>query len=353
MCLRASVVASLFLPFPMAMPRTLRSLLTDLVDYAGLFPPASLSMDKAVEEYARVVRSPHEWMLGRFICPASRLAEFEKHASPLMPGTHATSGYREHAAGRTSGAASEPWRVSVLLDPFADAQKSSTDAGPDAFLHDLGLVHAFNDRHEQEDQGLAVIDMLEIKVRSPTQIDLCLDLMTEELFPFFEFPVSAGDGSDSRGFIAALSGSPAGAKIRTGGVTQNAFPTSAEVASFLSWCAAAEVPFKATAGLHHPVRGSHALTYEKDSQHCTMHGFLNLFTAAAMIKCGKMDAALAQQVLDEEDPANFKVSEEVLGWKGYMLEAAQVAHAREAFAHSFGSCSFEEPVEDLRKLGFE
>lgn len=332
------------------MPQTLRSLLTDLVDYAGLFPPAKLDMQKAVEEYARCVRGEHAWMLGRFICPVSRLNEFEKHASVLMPGTNATSGYREHAGG----AAGEPWRLSVLVDAFATA---SPDAG-EKFEMDLAQIHAFNDRHENEDNGLAIIDMLEMKVASPSQIDEALDLLTEDLFPFFEFPVAAGgDGCDCRGFIAALSGSPAGAKIRTGGIVPGAFPTPREVASFLQYCAAAEIPFKATAGLHHPIRGSHKLTYEKDSASCTMHGFLNLFVAAALIKSGvqhgKPDGTLAESVLADEDPASFKISENLLGWREFLLDASQIAHAREAFAQSFGSCAFDEPVEDLKKMGYE
>lgn len=337
-----------------SMPRTLRTLLTDLVDYAGLFPPAKLDMGKAAEEYARAIQSEHAWMLGRFICPVSRLNEFEQAASVLMPGTVGTSGYREHAPSRAEGAAGEPWRLSVLIDSLSGGGGDATQK----FENDLAAIHAFNDRHESEDQGLAVIDMIEAKVTTPTQIDDALDVLTDDLFPFFEFPVSAGgEGCDCRGFIAALSGSPAGAKIRTGGVVPGAFPTPAEVASFLTYCAAAEIPFKATAGLHHPVRGSYRLTYEKDSAHATMHGFLNLFVAAALVhglvKGGRADAGLAEEVLTEEDPANFKVAEEVLGWKEFLLDATHIALARESFAHSFGSCSFEEPVEDLGKLGFE
>lgn len=327
-------------------------MLADLVDYAGLFPPAKLDMGKAVEEYARARRGEHEWMLGRFVCPVTRLAEYEKFASVLMPGTNGTSGYREHAPSRADGAAGEPWRLSVLIDSLAGG------GGVEQFEEDLAAIHAFNDRHEAEENGLAVIDMIEAKVATPTQIDDALDVLTEDLFPFFEFPVSAGgEGCDCRGFIAALSGSSAGAKIRTGGVVPSAFPTPGEVASFLTYCAAAEIPFKATAGLHHPVRGAYRLTYEKDSAVGTMHGFLNVFVAAALVhglvKGGRADTDLAVRVLSEEDPANFKVGEEVLGWKEFLLDAMHLALAREAFAHSFGSCSFEEPIEDLKKLGFE
>ncbi len=313
-------------------PSSLRSLLTDLIDYAGLFPPAKLSMQDAVETYNRCRIGEQEWMLGRFICPLARIAEFEAAASAYMPGTFATSGYREMAD------AGEPWRLSVLVEPRPgnDIQES------------LDQIHAFNTRHSDERNGWCEIDMLEIKVTSPNHIDPILDQIEEGLFPFFEFPVT----TYCRGFVAALSGSPAGAKIRTGGIVGGAFPQASEVSAFLHACALGDVAFKATAGLHHPVRGSHRLTYEKESPSCTMHGFLNLFIAAALVREQRIDDRTTQAVLLEEDPAAFKVSEQVLGWKGFLVETAKVAQAREAFALSFGSCSFEEPVEDLKKLGW-
>ncbi|MFO0857776.1 MAG: hypothetical protein U0640_10515 [Phycisphaerales bacterium] len=311
---------------PSSLPNSLRSLLTDLIDYAGLFPPAKLDMQSAVETYNRCNISEQEWMLGRFICPVSRLGEFEKAASLFMPGTAATSGYREMAEG-------QPWRLSVLVEV-------------DQLAKELDAIHAFNERHANEVNGLAEIDMCELKITSPQQIDDVLDEWPEGLFPFFEFPVTM----DCRGFVAALSGSPAAAKIRTGGVVGNAFPQPAEVSAFLRACAASDVAFKATAGLHHAVRGAYRLTYEKDSASCTMHGFLNLFIAAALVRARNIDDATTIEVLTAEDPDDFKFSNEVLGWKGHLIETAEVAKVREAFALSFGSCSFDEPVEEVAKV---
>ncbi|HLO42032.1 MAG TPA: hypothetical protein VK176_13480, partial [Phycisphaerales bacterium] len=195
--------------------------------------------------------------------------------------------------------------------------------------------------------GLARIDMAEIRITDVRQVDEVLDVLHEDIFPFFEFPVT----TDCRGFIAALAGNSAGAKLRTGGVVGNAFPTVDEVASFLHACASIDIPFKATAGLHHPVRGQHNLTYEPQSPCCTMHGFLNLFIAATLLRSIKPDMNLTRQVLGEEDPESFRVSEELIGWREFLVEVGDVALARESFALSFGSCSFDEPVEDLKKLG--
>src|SRR6185295_7365113 len=154
------------------------------------------------------------------------------------------------------------------------------------------------------------------------------------------------EAGDCRGFVAALAGNNAGAKIRTGGVGSNAIPTVGEVAAFLHACAAADVPFKATAGLHHPVRGSHRLTYEKDSASCVMHGFLNVFVAAAGARALRLPASEVQAILTEEDEDHFKFSDEIAGWRGHLLTVADLARVREGFSLSFGSCSFEEPVED-------
>jgi hypothetical protein len=311
---------------------SIRTLLTDLVDYAGLFPPAKLEMQASVEAFNRSRVGPHEWMLGRFICPLARLEEFERCASPLLPGDFATSGYREMAG------AGDPWRLSVLVEPGAGG-----DIEPA-----LDVIEAFNERHADPRQGEAVIDACEIKVSRPDEIDPILDQMVEDVYPYFEFPVT----TDCRGFVAALSGSPAGAKIRTGGVVGTAFPTTSEVSAFIHACHAADVPFKATAGLHHPVRGHYRLTYDAGSPTHTMHGFVNLFLASALVRTRAIDPRVTESILREEDAANFRVGEQVLGWKDYLVEAAQVAKSREAFALSFGSCSFDEPVDDLTRLGW-
>src|SRR5437660_1475932 len=67
------------------MSPSLRALLEHVIDYAGLFPPATLPLDEAVRNYARYRTEPEGWMLGRFICPAARLAELSPFADELFP----------------------------------------------------------------------------------------------------------------------------------------------------------------------------------------------------------------------------------------------------------------------------
>ena len=115
-------------------------------------------------------------------------------------------------------------------------------------------------------------------------------------------------------------------------------------------CAASNVAFKATAGLHHPVRSGHRLTYQADSPSAIMHGFLNVFLAAAFLRAG-MDAPLAIELLNEQSAAAFHFDSEGVLWREHRLGPADISTARRDFAISFGSCSFTEPVEDLRTLG--
>ncbi|MCS6866530.1 MAG: hypothetical protein RMJ56_00410 [Gemmataceae bacterium] len=137
------------------------------------------------------------------------------------------------------------------------------------------------------------------------------------------------------------------AKLRTGGIQPDAIPSVAVVADFLRACAQRQLAFKATAGLHHPLRGEYALTYADDSPRAVMHGFLNLFLAAAFLWHGKN---AIEPLLEETDPAAFRFDDSA-HWRDWSLDAAQIEAARRHFAHAFGSCSFEEPVHDLQTWG--
>ncbi|MEM7623341.1 MAG: hypothetical protein AAF235_09070, partial [Planctomycetota bacterium] len=266
------------------MRQIMRTMLGGLIDYAGLFPPAGLSMAAAVEEYNRQRLSPDAFALGRFICPASALEDLTKQGQVLMPGTFATSGYREMAQAGMD----EPWPVSVTID---------TELG-----EAIAAIDAFNERHNAEDSGLARVTTVELRVASASDIDAAIDGIPKALIPFFEIPL---DG-DPRGMIAALAGQDGlHAKIRCGGIEAAMIPDISAVASFIMGCAAAGVPFKATAGLHHPIRAERPLTYDSEPPRAVMHGFVNVFFAAAVARARLGGAAELEGVLGETDPAAF------------------------------------------------
>ena len=155
---------------------------------------------------------------------------------------------------------------------------------------------------------------------------------------------------DDTAALHAVRDAHAFAKIRTGGLTPEAIPTTDAIAAFLVKAAQLRLPFKATAGLHHPIRSMRALTYEKDSPTAVMHGFINVFVASALAWSGASEK-IVLQVLNEEDLAAFTFDTD-LRWRDTPLTAQQIAGARRDFAHSFGSCSFTEPASELKQLGW-
>jgi hypothetical protein len=272
-------------------------LLEGVVDYAGLFPPAALDLQAAVAEYETHRGGADAWMLGRFVLPASRLAELD---------------------------AREGWRLSALL-------------GPDV-TSDAAAVDAFN----ADQAGRAVVDAVELKAGSPQEVAPALAAAPRGVSAYVEIPLE-GALDQALDAVQAHGGR---AKARTGGVTPAAFPSPEAVVRFLDGCVRRSLPFKATAGLHHPVRGEQALTYAPDAPRAVMHGFLNLLAATALLAAGE-PRATAQAAMEERDPAAFASADGALAWRGLRIGAPAV---RALFA-GFGSCSFAEPVADLRALG--
>ena len=135
-----------------------------------------------------------------------------------------------------------------------------------------------------------------------------------------------------------------------GGIVPEAFPQSGDVVDWLQLAADRRIAFKATAGLHHPIRSRHRLTYAPDSACATMHGFINFFCAAAFIHFGNQVSAIA--VLEEEDPGAFRVSSDAIAWREHQWTTEQVRTIRQEFFTSYGSCSFVEPLQDLEALGW-
>ena len=294
-----------------------RALLSSIVDYAGLFPPAGLGMSEAVAEHARQRRGPESWMLGRFVVPAARLDEFED----------AILSDRAPAAGaeRRPGA---PWALSALVGP--------------AFTTHADEIVAFNARHGDR----ARVETVEFRASSRAELEAALDTIPGGLGIFVELPLD--DGLDE--LLGVVRGRAANAKVRTGGIEVAVIPTASRLAHFLEACASAGVPFKATAGLHHAVRAEHPLTYEPDAPRSTMHGFLNVFTAAAFARDG-MPAGELEAVLRETRAAEFRLDDAGLAWRDRSVATGDLMLGRRDFAVSFGSCSFAEPVAELKTLG--
>lgn len=292
---------------------TLRTLLAGAIDYAGLFPPARLSMTDAVERYASYLQGENAWALGRFVLPAGRLDEF-------------VSALRSLATGEAG------WHLSATVGADAAA--------------DCSAVRAFNAEHASN----ACVDSIEMKVQGAIssarhEIAAVVRAFPGSMRVFAEIPL----GMETSKFIEAARAEHASAKVRTGGVTVEAFPTATELATFLEGCSEERVSFKATAGLHHPCRGTFPLTYEVGAPMGAMFGFLNLLFAAALALTG-VERAVLVSALESEQGSEFRFLDHEIAWRDVRVTAAQVLETRRTFMLSFGSCSFEEPMQDLRSL---
>lgn len=325
--------------------RSLHALLREIVDYAGLFPPAKLDLDPAFRNYARYRGEPEAWMLGRFVCPADVLAKLDAYRAALI-------------------AAGPPFGFAVLARGGADAP-AATAAG----TADISAAAEFERRHT----GAVRVDAFEIKLPGDfaesdagarkTHLDrlasAAADAGLGDRALFFE-PVAGADSETGLqsvcGALAACNASAAassnttaprfGFKLRTGGLDAAAFPSSARLAAVLLACREAGVPLKFTAGLHHPVRRHDA------GVRAIMHGFVNVFTAAVLGYALQLDLHDLIAILDEEDPANFRFDDESAAWNDAEATIGEIEHARRCVAVSFGSCSFDEPRDDLRGLGW-
>jgi len=282
------------------------ALLGRIVEYAGLFPPAGLEMESALRNYQRYTETDEFWLLGGFVVPANRLKEF--------------AGAFERVWGTEQ---ERPWTLKVVC------------AGETA--DDARAIEEFQ-------QGAVFIGSLEAKAADATAAKEVLEKLPEVQARYVEFPLEK-----TAEVLPVLAQYGARAKIRMGGVTVESVPGVEAVAKYLLACAKEGVAWKATAGLHHAVRGMRELV--PGGPRATMHGFVNLFLAGALAYF-RADEAAVVKTLSEEDAGAFRVDDEVIRWHDNTMISDQIEKVRSEFAISYGSCSFEEPVDDLRAMGW-
>ena len=273
--------------------RSAPPLFRHLIDDAALFPPGNAPMDTAVPAHLALRTGPLSDLVGPFLCPASRIPEL-----------------------RAALPEDRSLEVGVIVDTGVD---SVTEAVAGAHADDrLRTVMLEVPVPAGSDLAAGAARVLEQVERSVPEVRLHVEL-----------PRSAG----WREALDVLAGAGRGAKFRTGGLTQELFPSDAELAAFVLACRERAVPFKCTAGLHHAVR------YTDPDTGFRHHGVLNILVATARAQT----SARVEQALAEERP-------DALAAEAAAIDPATAAATRALFA-SYGSCSVDEPVADLRALG--
>lgn len=297
---------------------SLRTLLESSIDYAGMFPPCSLGLEPALENQARYVRVDDSWTLNAFVLPVGQFDAAKQFLAEFEPG--------------------RPLRISAL-GPKTENATAFREA----------LVKAAAAIHSLSAHNVDLVSISQLEMFLPSEADLGLldeaRSIIGHLPAFWEAPAERSERT-----IALLAEhnssatSPTfGYKMRTGGVTADAFPTSAQLAPALVNPGTHQVPIKFTAGLHHPLR-----QYREEVQ-TKMHGFLNVLGAAVLAAEHRWDTAQASAMLEDESVSSFQFDDEFFAWRDWKIDLQRLKDRRKCVT-TFGSCSFDEPREDLRAL---
>ena len=298
----------------------IKNLVSNIVDYAGLFPPAKLPLDEVIENYEQYLSGDFAWMLSRLVLPIAKTADLETNA--------------------TFAASKHTWKISALIPPVSDSE---------AFETAIKTISEFNQRHAAT--GKAKVDNVEVRTPTVELVTETASKIPDDVVAFLEIP-HLEDPTAHLAVIASSNKPNLFAKIRTGGMTTDLIPDAADVARFIAACAKQNVGMKATAGLHLPIRGDYRLTYEENADQGTMFGFLNVFIAAAFAFNGEHDPDFLVGVLNERDAGKFDNDDGGISFGGKTVSQEQLKTIRETKLATFGSCSFTEPTSELKDLGW-
>lgn len=285
----------------------------ELIDYAGLFPPAALPLKEALLNYHSYINGVDSWMLGPFVIPASRLYELE-------PFKHKFNDQY-------------PLRLSVILTKSEEIET------------DLNSIQQFLETY----QTVGTVDSMEVPLPSDVGIEFLekLEKQTENYPVYCEITGTNDQLLNTLDSIQAINQKSTkrfGVKIRMGGTTANLFPTPKQAGFMIHECQKRGLALKFTAGLHHPIR-----QYREEVE-TFMHGFVNVFTASIMAYCRSVNSETIQSILRDESLTNFSFTKDTLSWRNFTVSSAEINDARNFFAASYGSCSFDEPREELGEL---
>ncbi len=263
-------------------------------------------MDQAVAEYRALARSDRAWMVRRFICPVAWLSELLEQ----MPDS-----------------VLEPWPISVLGTSL------------DGYRQDMNAIERF----EEAAHGRAIVECYEVKANRAELESAHLKALANAGFEEVFIEVPWGEEMlDALHQLVLVEG--IGAKARTGGLEAAAFPSSEMLAKFIHEAISLDIPFKLTAGLHHPA------PHHDEAIGARMHGFLNVLVGTTLALAHDLRRDELASILSEDDTNAFWYTDAGCGFRDWEASLDDVADGRSSFV-SWGSCSVDEPCEDLAELG--
>lgn len=311
-----------------------QALLSNIIDYAGNFPPAALSLDEAMRRAAtfrKTAKNP--WLLARQTAKWSDIKTF--HPARLF----------------ACGADGSPWVFTALGSDAAEVGDWER-----VLEWDLREIRNYNARYTGSSLKIRVtgyetkvpsMPANEIAVRMGSYLDRFWEATGGDQDLYLE--VAFGEGFPSRLTAViesigrwmedrSVSRWNPGLKFRTAG---QYVPSASEVAMAVSQTTYARFKFKATQGLHDAVT------------HGTHIGFVNLFAALGFSQALGSDAfgsALVEKCLLEEKASAFRFTAGTFRWQDQELTVEEIETARRFHCATFGSCSVDEPDESLSKV---
>jgi hypothetical protein len=313
---------------------SVKTLLNGLFDYAGMFPPASLPLAEALREYLGHQAEPDAWMVGPFVIPVGKLDEL----LILLNDGHTHDPLRLIILPRSSPSAEESLQLwsedlDVCSNFVLQAQgRASIESfefrfPPDLFSDPDGAARFVSKTCALFDTaGFENASLFGEIIRTPSY---------SGQLPIYFLTLAS-----------ASSGHPIWGKLRCGGMNQADFPSPTELAQFIHTAIHVDHPFKATAGLHHPVR------HFNEDQGVDMHGFLNVMFAITLGRVHHLDPSKIQEIIEERNPLSFEFIPSGIRWNTLAASTTDFIFDRKRHGLSIGSCSFNDPRADLVGLGW-
>ncbi len=313
---------------------SLKNFCSKMIDYAGLFPPARLELGQAFHNFVFYSQSEFKWMLGKFMIPIKKLVELgsilddmkikgEVSLSVLGSGGESINEFDKNFSED----------ISTIKDFIF---KYSSTISIDAFE-----VRLPKELFEKDDND----EMLDMMISISAGLEVSLGIETPV---FYEVTLSENYEQEIIRAVETIASldNGCGYKLRTGGTEPAAFPKPEVIAFAIMTCCEFNVPMKCTAGLHHPIR------HYNEEVKANMHGFMNVFAAGILAYTYNLDEEELLEVLNDDDPYQFIFADSSFVWNELEVSSLQITEARDNFMLSYGSCSFDDPIEDLKTMEF-
>lgn len=303
-----------------------------MIDYAGIYPPANLNLAQSLNNYLFYRLGEYRWMLNKLVVPAKKLSDLTN----LLKDVEIDSVISLSVIG-SGGETSSQFTRSISEDiAMVDEFLSGNIEAANVDVFEVKLPVEIMEQDEAD-------DMLDLMISTSSDLDLSLG---KEVPVYYE--ATLGEKHEENILkvvenIASLN-NRCGYKLRTGGAEALSFPTSEQIAFAIMTCAEFSVPMKFTAGLHHPIR------HFNDKVNSYMHGFFNVFGAGILAYTNGLDESELIEVLNDEDPDEFMFGENGFEWNEIEVTNEEIHEARSKLVVSYGSCSFDEPIDDLKVM---